>query len=1248
MSLHIRFVPTRPIYTDNNSGSDMNVCIYEPVLPTDDGNTWYFLGHSATPLPAGHHPLNDSLLSSLSPIGIAIRSDDPTALASASPNQKLWTDQNSGGDQNLELYSIQASQASNNPFNQYQYVALGLFASLPNNYGDDPTTQSSWKNICLVRSDLTQSPYQSNNQTRVWSDSGSGSNGNGIWNKVSFWNTNISNNNNSNVGIYPMTFLASSEDSSNYQDNQPYSTTPTIALLEMSGVTLSGYPVWMSNYSSYYANNPLQKICLPATHDSGTYALTPVLDNDGQVGNYINPRWVIIKAATTAISNIEKLAEFIGSETIIPWFIKAVWPALQAMSTATRKSVLHQLLMGIRCFDFRVYYHEQDFYIGHGGLIGSKLKDVFADIQYFLNITNGEIVYITVGHWTNFGFTPTDETNASIYQQFANLLNSYFQNNLYSSDNVGPEGDLFEQTYSSIVGSPAQSKIIVVCDLSDNEMSQYGISGFGFFNRNYDPPSSGIGDTAPIDFSQNGVYGFYTDTEDQNTMAQTQKTQFQEACAHSFPFALYLTLTPGTPHFISNIVRYVERALFGGFLQPVIAGFVNEIIDGICDIAKLSSDTRDEIHSYVSQPGWDSIESLSAQVGHDVASLVNRNFVNSNVGNQVSLVYVDYFENTQIVDVAIGLSVMPLNVSSNDLLTPAVPNASDDGKTLPYNYYENTIRHIHAGGRVWLSSTPDGLGDLFTDDQATIEVTGADQVMRAVTIWGGPTPPTDITHLFRYGVNKVKITLTDINPPYYSSWAYYLFHQPVAFPLQAARNGQGGPAEYVNQTFSYLYDIRGRVWLSSTPDGTGSVTADGLITLQVTDANNKTRTYTYPGNPQGPVDVSYLFRQSHNKVTLTLTSSESNQQNCSAFYLVYEEIKPLLLQTAVPISEDNNLALPHDFAQSKANYFLTEEMSVNGSLFLVATSEVGDTCYSNGYPALNYGWEHPEWSVNTDDQAIISVANSPQGAPQSLTLPNNSQPEIIRLFRPGQNAITLTLTDITPSFYSSTPYYLVWRKITPERLLWPAGGRYINTVNYTYLNGRMWLSSTEDGTGSIAAYGTLNLTVTDESGAQHQFTWEYDSSQPTRPPVELTYLFRQGMNAVSINITGYDANNNSPLPSDYFLVCLPFESTPLLAPDQGETRLTSSGQVTVPYQSVSGRVWLSSNTNGTAPISFEGALTIQTLNKDTNVTQSEPIAINTSPIEITSLFSPGQIEVTLFNSGGSYTGSDIYLVHTAY
>src|SRR5262245_41269559 len=148
MAIVVCFVPTKPIYTDYHTGADMNICIYEPILPD---NTWYFLGHSAVALPDGHHPLQDPLLDALAPLGIAIRSDDPTDSTSLSPvvpskddknqYQPLWTDQHSGGDQNIELYSF---QASNNPGN---YVSLGLFAALPQHYGDDPTKQPTWERL---------------------------------------------------------------------------------------------------------------------------------------------------------------------------------------------------------------------------------------------------------------------------------------------------------------------------------------------------------------------------------------------------------------------------------------------------------------------------------------------------------------------------------------------------------------------------------------------------------------------------------------------------------------------------------------------------------------------------------------------------------------------------------------------------------------------------------------------------------------------------------------------------------------------------------------------------------------------------------------------------------------------------------------------------------------------------------------------------------------------------------------------
>ena len=207
-TLKFRVVPTTPIYTDAGSGAHLNVAIYEPQFPAEGG--WYFLGHLAlvNPLNKGYQ---DPSVEENAPDAILVQSDDPDALSPVKKLQQLWTDQHSHGDQNMEIWSFQATKSGD-------YHPVGLFASIVKKYGDDPTSQTSWSKLCAVRSDLL---LPGNVGSMIWNDHGSHADGAGTWKNISLWHITGTG------GILPTkTFLASE----NYED-PPTAVTPSAYLL---------------------------------------------------------------------------------------------------------------------------------------------------------------------------------------------------------------------------------------------------------------------------------------------------------------------------------------------------------------------------------------------------------------------------------------------------------------------------------------------------------------------------------------------------------------------------------------------------------------------------------------------------------------------------------------------------------------------------------------------------------------------------------------------------------------------------------------------------------------------------------------------------------------------------------------------------------------------------------------------------------------------------------------------------------
>lgn len=191
-ALNLQLVDTQAIYTDKGSGADMDVAIYQPILP-DDGGTWYFVGHLAVTMPSSWS-YNSSSVAERAPQAYVVQPtcDDPTAVAIVLPNteygafQPLWTDQHSGGDQSIELYTFSAQKDG------AKYVSLGLFASVVSEYGEDPMTTDpmgansspAWNSLVAIRSDLVSAGTVGE---QIWNDQHSGADGNGIWQSISLW-----------------------------------------------------------------------------------------------------------------------------------------------------------------------------------------------------------------------------------------------------------------------------------------------------------------------------------------------------------------------------------------------------------------------------------------------------------------------------------------------------------------------------------------------------------------------------------------------------------------------------------------------------------------------------------------------------------------------------------------------------------------------------------------------------------------------------------------------------------------------------------------------------------------------------------------------------------------------------------------------------------------------------------------------------------------------------------------------------
>jgi hypothetical protein len=187
-SLKVRLVETWPIYTDEKTSAKVDVAIYQPLLP--DG--WFFLGHLAREMPTSWEPSYPGVIER-APTALLVQpmEDDPPPLSPVEPHlgptgtpQPLWTDQHSGGKQNIEIYSFSPIRTD------ATYISMGLFASIVDSYGEDPRKKLAWANLAAVRSDLV---IAGRVDAQIYRDEGSGADGKGIWRDISLWSVSGEN-----------------------------------------------------------------------------------------------------------------------------------------------------------------------------------------------------------------------------------------------------------------------------------------------------------------------------------------------------------------------------------------------------------------------------------------------------------------------------------------------------------------------------------------------------------------------------------------------------------------------------------------------------------------------------------------------------------------------------------------------------------------------------------------------------------------------------------------------------------------------------------------------------------------------------------------------------------------------------------------------------------------------------------------------------------------------------------------------
>lgn len=123
-------------------------------------------------------------------------------------------------------------------------------------------------------------------------------------------------------------------------------------------------------------------------------------------------------------------------------------------------------------------------------------------------------------------------------------------------------------------------------------------------------------------------------------------------------------------------------------------------------------------------------------------------------------------------------------------MAPAVHEQASQGQ-VPQTFLHRRLEvHYSPGQRVLLASSPDGVGELFTDDLVYIHAWPSGKVFRhdfrsADRIAVGSIPPQDISFLFEPGTNTLDLSTQDLTRPRFSTLPYYVLIGDCTGPTPA-------------------------------------------------------------------------------------------------------------------------------------------------------------------------------------------------------------------------------------------------------------------------------------------------------------------------------------------------------------------------------------------------------------------------------------------------------------------------------
>lgn len=396
-------------------------------------------------------------------------------------------------------------------------------------------------------------------------------------------------------------------------------------------------------------DSTLQHVCLPGTHDSATANL-----RDELADSAAEDLKKLLDDTLPMIRDIIKTAAvfsgfLLGLFLFYFWLIQnritaAIYTSINNLAKATTTSIDKQLKDGIRSLDLRLYYNKREnkFYSLHS-LIGEEYHGILDKIVNFLDTHPGEIVYLWFRIYSHTEHDKAVWDDDSVITKFGDLLYEKLKDYAINRLELPTGKDPFTMKYNMFVNDKNKKARVIIqfSKLGNNDPIE--VKGNGNLIC-FQPSEWNLINKSSSDYAEK------PDVPKNSTMTKDQVVKYQRkwyeeesvfAQNNNRPFMTWFTRPPSAAD--STNIGYCEAK----------KALLDKLPPGISNLANKAWAVTDPQYRSL----LDLAKPLNAGLAESLDTIIpiKREEPEKCV---LSGIYVDFYESTDVVDLAITRSAI--------------------------------------------------------------------------------------------------------------------------------------------------------------------------------------------------------------------------------------------------------------------------------------------------------------------------------------------------------------------------------------------------------------------------------------------------------------------------------------------------------------------------------------------------------------------------------------------------------------